>query len=458
VESVPAFEGCHLVERVESGPVADLFRAVQQPLGRPVLIKALSTSILPSSPFAATLEREARLLAELHHPNILHVYDFVRRDDRMWLVLEDVDGFSVHAVLGKTPKLDQRAATAIALEVARALEHAHQRGIIHRDVQPRNVLISRRGDVKLVNFAIAVDERLPSLPELLDGRGNPAAPAYMSPEQILGEPADPRSDLFSLGVVLYEMLTGSRPFEGPDDRTTTQRIRHDPPPPLAQAAPHVPPALERAVYRCLEKLPTDRFRSAGELTRALEDILVTTGADGAATPVLSVLHDAGFVAPPKAPRDTAAAKFSHVAAPSVARIVAVLALFGTLIAAGGAAIQLASGRSSAQGPARVASRLELVPAEAAYLRVVAEPWAHVVIDGQQVATTPHARPIPLPPGTHYVRLEHPDAPVERRTIELVAGETTLLDVKLSVAVSETVTPEPAGGAAEPTAADAGWSP
>src|SRR5690606_2401127 len=227
--ATPEFDGCQIVRKLQQGPIADVYHAIQQPLGRPVLIKALSSSILPSSPFAATLEREARLLAELHHPNILHVHDFVRRGDRMWLVLEFVDGWTLDELLSRQVELAPTAVAAIALEVARALEHAHQHAVIHRDVRPGNIVVSRRGSVKLVNFAVAVDERLPTAPELLDGATAASGPAYMSPEQILGAPPEPRSDLFLLGSVLYELLSHKRPFADEGSRSATQRIRHDPP-------------------------------------------------------------------------------------------------------------------------------------------------------------------------------------------------------------------------------------
>ena len=123
MDALPEFDGCRIIGKLRTGPIDELYEAVQQPLGRPILVKALSPSILPSSPFAATLEREARLLAELDHPNILHVYDFVRRGERMWLVLEHVDGWTLETLLTKLGRLPVPAATAIARELARALEH-----------------------------------------------------------------------------------------------------------------------------------------------------------------------------------------------------------------------------------------------------------------------------------------------------------------------------------------------
>src|SRR6188508_1653797 len=139
----PRFDGCEVVERLHSGPLSELYRAVQRPLGRPVLIKAIGASILPSSPFAASLEREARLLAELDHPGIVKLHDFVRKDERMWMVLEHVDGWTLEELRKKAGKLAPAEVVAIALEIARALAHAHDKGVSHRDVRPHNVMISR---------------------------------------------------------------------------------------------------------------------------------------------------------------------------------------------------------------------------------------------------------------------------------------------------------------------------
>jgi eukaryotic-like serine/threonine-protein kinase len=429
---LPAFDGVQIIEKLGAGPIADLYHGVQQPLGRPVLIKSLSSSILPSSPFAATLEREARLLAELHHPNILRVHDFVRRDDRMWLVLEFVDGWTLAELLRKVGPLEPAAAAAIGLEISRALEHAHGRGIVHRDVQPKNVLVSRSGQVKLVNFSVAVDERLPTAPELLDGSESFGGPHYMSPEQILGEPPDPRSDLFSLGVVLYELASGRRPFDAPDERTTTQRIRHDVPVPLGRVAPAVPTALERAVTRCLEKMPSDRFFAASELSLALQALL--SEAEGSSRDqIRQALTNAGLLE--QGPRSTVEPPASRALAAdptSLRPAVRGLLVCSALIVVGGAVLQWVAWREGAGALRGRSTRLELAPSQPGYLRVVADPWAHVIVDGQRVETTPFARAIPLPAGVHYVRLEHPNARTERRTVTLAPGETVLLDVKLEL--------------------------
>ncbi len=435
--SAESFDGCVVVKKLSTGPITDLYHAIQEPLGRPAFIKALGSSILPSSPFAASLEREARLLAELDDPRILKVYDFVRRGERMWLVLEYVDGVTLEDVLKKSKRLPEAFAAAVALAVCRALTHAHAHGVVHRDVQPKNILLASDGSLKLANFSVAFDERLPTAPELLEGGTGYGGPSYMSPEQILGERADGRSDLFSLGVLLYEMLSGERPFDGPDDRSTSLRIRRDPVPPLSKKAPGIDAALERFTQRCLEKMPSDRFDSSPEALAILETAARDLGAEPSAPLMRDTLIRMRLVegSPLKGVSARQAGQRDRQRERGVGFAVMGLFFALALIIVGGTTIQVVSGKSgggSQAAAAQAGRRLELLPEGRSFLRVVAHPWAHVIVDGQEVEITPFARPIPLSPGSHFVRLEHPNAPDERRTIELTPGETLLLDVTLKV--------------------------
>jgi len=441
----PDFGRYRIVAKVRSGPVTDLYRGEQVALGRPVLIKALGRGILPGSPFSAALEREARLLTLLDHPGVIRAYDFVRDATAMWLVLEHVDGHSLDELVSKKGKLSPAASIAIALAAAEALGHVHARGMVHRDLQPINVLVSRAGSVKLTNFAAAADERLPTAPELLEGGSGFGTPAYMSPEQLLGEPEDPRSDLFSLGIVLYEMLTGQKPFAAQDDRAASHRIRHDPAPAPSRLSAGISGPLDRVVRRCLAKLPSDRPATAGELARELSPLLEETGFRTPAEAITAELVQLGLASAAKGDglrREPLRPTRSRARATSVSAVARGHLLSLLLIVAGASAIQLSS-KGRREGASGGAARLELVPPRSGFLRVVADPWANVIVDGEPVDTTPFAHPIPLPAGVHYVRLEHPNAPAERRTVALEAGETVLLDVKMDIPRASAPRPESA---------------
>lgn len=433
-----AFGAYRVLDELGSGSLSTVYRAVQEPLGRVVAIKALKSTISPTSPFAMQLEREARLLATLGHPNIVQLHDFVKTATQMWLVLEHIDGFSLATVLGKRARFSAEFAATIGLELSLALAHAHERGVVHRDVKPGNVLVSKRGAIKLVDFGIAQRERLPSADEPLERapKGETEAafgtPAYMSPEQILGERVDARSDVFSLGVVLYQLLAGSRPFdrEGEvDRRAAAQRIRRDPAPPLRDRAPEVPRPLERIVMRCLEKLPADRYQSADEVAELLEGYVRSRTSERPGAIVLRTLVAAGLV---EGEAGTNRWQIEEKRLPLAGTLLG-FALIAFAFALGGGLLQW--GARGARAAAQAGSKpLELVPVAAGGLRVLATPWAEVSVDGQRIDVTPLAHAIPLAAGPHFVILTHPQAPAEKRAITIEAGETTTLDVAMKVGV------------------------
>jgi hypothetical protein len=451
VAELPAIEGFRVLEEIGSGALSSVYKAVEEPLGRTVALKVLKSTIAPTSSFAAQLEREARILADLCHANIGLLHRFVRDEARMYLVLEFIDGHSLAELLKRRPTVPADSVAAIGACVARGLAHAHERGIVHRDIKPANVLLSRRGDVKIFDFGIAArihgDVAAAAGPPdplaLSPRRGEDVAafgtPAYMSPEQILGESVDARSDVFSLGIVLYQLLCGARPFERGDEndvRPAAMRIRRDPPVPLHRRAPDVPPALERIVMRAIEKLPVDRFQSAEAMAEQLDEFAATRTGLRADKLVVQALEYAGLVASSEAAAGPAPAQRRR---DSVRRAVAGLAALGVVAMVGGVAIQTAA---THDGDAAGAKPLELTPSTPGYLRVLAAPWAEVWVDGQRVDFTPFARAIPLAPGTHYVTLVHPNAPVEKRTVSITKGEVRTVDVVM--AVSAASLPDDAG--------------
>jgi hypothetical protein len=433
VAELPAVEGYRIVAELGSGSLATVYKAVEEPLGRTVALKFLRATIAPSSPFAAQLEREARVLSELCHPNIGSLYAFAKTETRMYLVLEFVDGFSL-ATLLKKPSMPFDCSAAIGAAIARGLAHAHGRGIVHSNLRPANILVSRRGEVKIFDFGIAQRSSTPEEPQglstvRLEDIATFGTPAYMSPEQILGESIDARSDVFSLGVVLYQLICGGRPFERGDaseGQPTAYRIRRDPPIPIHRRAPDVPAALERVVMRAIEKLPGDRFQSAEALAERLEELTAARAGVPGDHLVVRALAHAGLATAEDAASATAPKRKERT---SVRRASLGMAVLSAVAIAGGGTLQAKAHR---EGQTAGARPLELAPASPGYLRVLATPWAEVWVDGQRVEVTPFARSIPLSPGTHYVTLIHPNAPVEKRTIAVAPGETRTVDVVLSV--------------------------
>ena len=457
------FGSYRVVEALGAGAISTIYRAVQEPLGRMVALKALKTQISPTSSFGEQLDREAKILRDLAHPNVVLLLDVGRTaSGRPFLVLENVEGPSLQQVLAKKRTLGVEAALAVAIGICAALQHVHERGVVHRDVKPGNVLLTSAGVVKMIDFGIAQRVRTASLSDAFgaegitpSGRIAPEAvkdafgtPAYMSPEQILGDFVDGRSDLFSLGVVLYQMLSGSRPFEASSkdeagsrpssrpaaaDRSAAQRIRRDAPAHLRDRAPHVPRAVERLVMRLLEKSPNERYASASDVLERLQRELRALTRDDPASVVRGALAETGFAA--ALPR-------TEGAVPTLSR----KGINGPRALAGHVLILLAfvigvlaiEGGSAARGGVLEAGNrpLELVPGQAGGLRVLATPWAHVSVDGQQVETTPFARPIPLAAGKHWITLTHPEAPAVEREITLARGETVTLDVTMAVGTAE----------------------
>ncbi len=427
----PHFDGFRVVRELGAGALSTVYEAIQEPLNRPVAIKLLKPTIGPTSPFAAQFEREAQILAELSHPSIVNLLALVKSDRRIYLVLEYVDGFSLGAIFAKRVKVAPEVVASIGATVALGLAHVHERGVVHRDIKPGNVLVSRRGDVKLIDFGIASRRPRPHEPPELEEDMAFGTPAYMSPEQILGEVVDARSDLFSLGVVLYQLLSGARPFERGDDkdrRVAAQRIRRDPPVPLHRRAPEVPRDLERIVMRSLEKLPMDRYATAIALAEHLEAFVERrVGRVPIQRLAASALAHAGLI-----PGESSVALLELPRArPSIRPTLYGLVVLSALASGGGAVIQWTGHGSGHWVPAGLRP-MALVPVPAGALRVLAVPWAEVWVDGQRVEVTPFAHPIPLTVGTHYITLKHPNAPDETRTLAVAAGETVLLDVEMRV--------------------------
>ncbi len=249
------------------GGMAIVYKAVQPALDRLVAIKELRPEYLNDEQILARFEREATSLATFQHQNIVHIYDFVRDFDAAYIVMEYVDGVDVFDVLAETTALPADVAAVIALQMATGLEYAHFRGIIHRDIKPSNILLSKLGEVKIMDFGIARDPGRANITQVGMALGTPA---YMAPEQIRGEEIDFRADIFSFGICLYEMLTGEKPWSDDGSTNVARKILYEDPIPARRYNPDVPPPLEAVIERCIERDRDKRYATTAELRRDLE--------------------------------------------------------------------------------------------------------------------------------------------------------------------------------------------
>jgi serine/threonine-protein kinase len=256
-----------------------------------------------------------------------------------------------------------------------------------------------------------------------------------------------------LGILLYEMLSGIRPFQGKDDRTVAHSIRHDDPPSLESKAPNVPRALSQIVVTCLQKTPADRYASARELSTALEGSFATLASHPRRHLIASALARARLTDRPQA-SDAEKPELLGTDArrATIVPALRMLLLMLALVVAGGITIRLLLRSELETESAAGTGPLELIPQSPGSLRVLARPWGHVIVDGQQVETTPFARPIPLAAGVHHVTLKHPDAPDERRVVRIAPGEHMLLDITMQLRTKpkpSTSSPEPAPSSSTP---------
>jgi serine/threonine protein kinase len=276
-----------------AGGMGEVYRARDGRLHREVAIKVLPAAFAADPDRLLRFEQEARAAAALNHPNILAVHDLGQHEGAPFIVTELLEGMSLREVL-QTGALPARKAIDYGVAIAQGLAAAHERGIVHRDIKPENVFLTADGRVKILDFGVAKLTQaepmnagmtvLPTTPA--GGVGTVAGMVlgtigYMSPEQVRGGIADPRSDIFSLGVVLHEMLSGQRPFGGDTAADVMSGILKDDPPELPLTQRSIPAALARIVSRCLEKSPSSRFQSARDLAFALDALTAPTGSAAA---------------------------------------------------------------------------------------------------------------------------------------------------------------------------------
>jgi eukaryotic-like serine/threonine-protein kinase len=277
IDTPPAQIGRFLIQReLGRGMMGVVYEAHDPALHRTIALKVIRLTFAASDEECQTFEQrfmtEARAAAGLSHPGIVVVHEVGRDPETglLYLALEHLPGQTLSERIAKGGPLEEREALRLALRVAQALHYAHGRGVVHRDVKPANVMVLPDGEPKILDFGLA---------KLEAGHEHTAAgqflgtPLFMSPEQALGQPADARSDLFSLGAILYTLLTGRRPFEADNVARILARVAHQPPPPLREAAPSVSPDTEYVVLRALRKDPEERYATGAAMAEDIADVL-----------------------------------------------------------------------------------------------------------------------------------------------------------------------------------------
>ncbi|MFQ5859430.1 MAG: protein kinase [Anaerolineae bacterium] len=270
MESGPVINGRYrLLDKVGEGGMAEVWRARDTALGRIVALKVLRTQYSSDPAFLARFRREAQAAANLTHPNIIDVFDIGEAGGRHYIVMEYVDGQDLRDLIRQQAPLSVDRALDLATQAAAAVAYAHRAGIVHRDVKPQNILVATNGHVKVTDFGIARAMSDVSVTETGVVLGTAH---YLAPEQVAGDPATPASDVYALGVVLYEMLTGRTPFDADSSIGVAMKRLQETPTPVQQLNPHVPASVAAVVNRAMAKDPAQRYEDAGVLTGALRAV------------------------------------------------------------------------------------------------------------------------------------------------------------------------------------------
>ncbi len=253
-----------IISKFGEGGMANIYKAAQPSLKRTVVLKQLKD---PNREIINRFKNEALLSASFHHENLVTIYDFLNINRNYYLIMEFVDGEDLRTIIDHAAPLPVYTAALIALGIARGLEYTHSKGTIHRDVKPSNVLVSHDGEVKIIDFGIAKDDVSTKLTMtgMIVG-----TPAYMAPEQANGDPLSAQSDVFSLGILLYEMLTGMKPFLGENNTEILARIVRNKYVAPERLNPAIPVALRKIIKKTLRKDPVRRYQNCTELIRDLE--------------------------------------------------------------------------------------------------------------------------------------------------------------------------------------------
>jgi serine/threonine-protein kinase len=473
---IPAHIGRFVVgEEIGRGSNGVVYAATDPVLGRDIAIKAIPLD--PLNPARQGAEagflQEAKMAAGLNHPSIVTVFDAGRTESIAYIAMERLHGLDLHHWLGANRPMSPENAAALIARVCDAVHFAHRRGLIHRDIKPSNIFMSRDLKPKVLDFGIALAQgkqgNADEPPKLI------GTPNYMSPEQALGRPLDARSDIFSIGAILYEILTGHRAFDGANvDEILTKVVKVDPPP-LSHWRPDIAPAIGEIVFRALAKNPANRYQTAAQLRNDLAAFagrpvppetspfgeaqqemplpglhlpgpgpLIATGcailglsltfafwywshrgeADTAAPPVVLVAAPAATGSP--APALPAPPIIGQAAGNTPPASGDALAAPVGKAGADGLAVTRATARHAPRKPAKPAPPPPPPPPEPGTISLAITPWGQVFVDGTDMGVAPPLNHLDMPAGLHQVEVRNGAGPVFRTAVTVEPGKTFIL--------------------------------
>lgn len=432
-----------VVGEIGRGANGVVYAARDPVLGRDVAIKAIPLTVGDKvrAKAEASFLKEARAAAGLNHPHIVTVFDAGKTDTLAYIAMERLHGRDLHEYLYAGARLGVRQAAALMARIADAVHYAHKRGLIHRDIKPSNIFLSRDLKPKVLDFGVALprSERSPAEQSQLIG-----TPNYMSPEQARGEPIDARSDVFSLGTILYEMVTGQRAFDAPNVDELLARLVGSEPAPVASLRPDTPPELVRIIDKALAKNLEDRYQTAGELRndlaafagqremdaqearaplsvgalrRARQSRRLRLGLLGA---VLVLAVAALLWRPAPSPEAPAEATVTLSPRPPMAE--------PTPIEPSAPAPAAEPVAPAPPRPAVAAAERRPTPAPPAEgtVTLAIAPWGEVLVNGEPRGVSPPLTKLALTPGAYAIEVRNGDAPPLKASIEVKAGQVLTL--------------------------------
>jgi len=361
-----------ILQELGRGAMGVVYQAQDPQINRTIALKVLREDRVTSEDFVQRFLKEAMAIGRLSHPNIVTIYDVGRDHGTVYLAMEFLEGRPFNDIIREST-LSPRQIAELAIQLADCLDYAHKKGIVHRDIKPSNIMMTPDGKVKLTDFGIARIEDA-SMHQQTRAGEILGTPVYMSPEQVMGQQLDGRSDLYSLGVILYELAAGSRPYSGENLASIFRAITLDNPKDPAEIHAGIPPGLAKLIMKSLNKKADDRFQTGSEMAEAFRGLL----------------------------KEMESAGEQKVLEPKKMPYTAVLAAVMIILLSAAGAWYISSGRKGPDSSAAVEHAIEL-----GALKVESMPvGAQIFIDGSFKGKTPQLLEIPL--GKHEVRLSLPE--------------------------------------------------